>query len=178
MRDPDDYKLSDIYENTIFSDSDEMLEEALISRAPKQQGFLGEVGTRIFNRLGNETANIKIQIMDEYHTIWSEFIRDWKNNKRLRKGTGESSNGYPVSYIVNFLKHIGIKDSNKVATKLGYSADKLLDRNAAGNLIFKSIQKYNYESRISKPTTTYRIKPITRSKNSKKSPVRSDEEAE
>lgn len=160
MRDPDDYKLSDIYENTIFSDSDEMLEEALISRAPKQQGFLGEVGTRVFNRLGSKTANIKKQIMDEYHTVWSEFVRDWKNNKRLRKGSGESSKGYPVSYIVNFLKQVGIKDSNKVATKLGYSAAKLLDRNGAGNLIFKSIQNHYYTTHTSKPKTTYKIKPL------------------
>lgn len=160
MRDPDDYELSDIYESKVFLDNDAIIEEALISRAPKQQGFLGEVGTRLFNRLGSKTANYKKQIMDEYHRAWAAFIKDWKSNKRLRKASGMGNAGYPVSYILNFLKQGGVKDANKVATKLGYSAKKELDRIGAGNLIFKCIQNDYFLNNLTTPKSPYKITPL------------------
>ena len=90
MRDPDDYKLSDIYESKVFLDTDEMIEEALISRAPKQQGFLGELATRTLNRLGSTSAYYRKQAMDEYHRVWPRFLKSWKSNKKARKAFGNT----------------------------------------------------------------------------------------
>ena len=154
MRDPDDYKLSDIYENTIFSDSDEMLEEALISRAPKQQGFLGELGTRVFNRLGSTTAFYQKQAMDSYHKVWPLFLKAWKSNKKARKafGNADNKNMYPLGWVIDFLKDYGLKEPAKVARSLGLSTSRELDRQAAGTFIFRCIQHdYDLQASAKKP---------------------------
>jgi hypothetical protein len=171
--------LSDIYES-VFLDNDDSdtLEEALISRAPKQKGFFSELGTRTGKFLGNKTSNIKLQILDKYHEVWADFIREWKSNKRIRKATNKGK-GFPVSFIINYLEHIGITDSDDVAKQLGYSTSSStyspkskkptkstktqirdLDREQAGKLIFSSIENHYGQQNLSKPTTSYRIQPL------------------
>ena len=167
MRDPDDYKLSDIYESKVFLDIDEMnemLEEALISHAPKQQGFLRELGTRVFNRLGSTRAFYEKQAMDSYHKAWPLFLKAWKRNKKARKAFGKSdkANTYPLGWTINWLKGSGLKEPAKVAKDLGLSTSEELDRQAAGTFIFRCIQ-HDYELQVSlskPPKSTYKLAPL------------------
>ena len=179
MRDPDDYVLSDIYES-VFLDNDDSdtLEEALISRAPKQKGFFSELGTRTGKFLGNKTAKDRLKILDRYHEVWADFIREWKSNKRIRKATN-SGKGYPVSWIINYLEHVGITDADDVAKQLGYSTSSSLyspkstkstkstktkirdlDREQAGKLIFSSVENHYAQENLSKPNSSYRIQHL------------------
>ena len=164
MRDTDDHKLSDIYESKVFLDNDEILEEALISSAPKQQGFLGELKTRVFNRLGSTKANYQKQAMDSYHTVWPIFLKAWKSNKKARKafGNADKANTYPLGWTIDFLKDYGLKEPAKVARSLGLSASRELDRQAAGTFIFRCIQHdYELQGSSSKPPkSTRKLAPL------------------
>lgn len=163
MRDPEDYKLADLYDRNVLNE--ETVEELF---APGQRGEKKGVMSQSWGKvkdmaggalnavtggaLGKESAS-RNKLTSKYQEVWSEYDKYISD----QKGMGAKID-YGQPSAETFLKAIGVPDT--VLTGLKAKPNKSFGgtdkRRAAGNYIYAALGAF-YQ--VSSPVTDYQISP-------------------
>ena len=143
MRDPEDYKLADLYDRDILNE--ETTDEAF---EPRQRTAWQGVKDRTIGALGGKVSSSRNKLTDIYNKVWAEYTKSSKKQSGIKNTSGGIV--YTIDNAQDLLETMGVDPAiiQQVATSGGYGDS----REDAGAFIYAVLQAKYGQGAAYKPS--------------------------